>query len=205
MTLIYLYIVLWNYIRWKTLISNWCVSASCCIYSISMHIYIAYIGIELSDKAGEVVVFEVFGEKRDGKSLRIPHNEAVVFSAPWNYLISGNIINYVISLCEEWWRTTFMKPLKWLWSNKAFSMNLLLHNHRTIINTTHINKLINTSFHLGWSKTMSLALIFECQPLSQQGHHQCQLFSYLKNGAAFEWNSNENWMQMVAPQEKEGV
>ena len=40
------------------------------------------IGVELSDKTGEIVVLEESGEKAYGKGLWVPHNEAVVPFAP---------------------------------------------------------------------------------------------------------------------------
>ena len=48
-----------------------------------------YIGVKLSNKAGKIAVFEVFGEKGQGKGLRIPNDEAVVVSTPRDDMIGG--------------------------------------------------------------------------------------------------------------------
>ena len=98
------------------------------------------IGVELPDKTGEIVVLEELGQKDYGKGLWIPHNEAVVPRAPGNYMVSGRVINNVVCFCEEWWKTSLMKPLNWLRNNhywlrviatikgRTFSKKLFLHS-----------------------------------------------------------------------------
>lgn len=43
---------------------------------------LTYIGVELPDKTGEIVVLEESGEKAYGKGLWVPHYEAVIPCAP---------------------------------------------------------------------------------------------------------------------------
>lgn len=62
---------------------------------------ITYIGTELPDKAGEIVVFEVSGKNIHGEGLRVPHYETVVPSTPRNYVVCVRIIHKLIGLAQE--------------------------------------------------------------------------------------------------------
>ena len=82
-------------------------------FRIQTHTH-TYIGIELPDKAREIVVFEASGKKIDSKGLRIPDNETVVTSTPRDYLICVIIFYQVVGFAQKWWGPIFMKPLNWL-------------------------------------------------------------------------------------------
>lgn len=60
-----------------------------------------YVGIELPDEAGEVIVIEVFGEKNLCELWWIPYDETVAVSTPRDDWIGGGIVNHVIGLAEE--------------------------------------------------------------------------------------------------------
>lgn len=63
---------------------------------------IAYIGVELSNEAREVVVFEVVREEVSSKFRRTPNNEGGVIFTPRNDVICGWIINKLVCFGEEW-------------------------------------------------------------------------------------------------------
>lgn len=64
----------------------------------------SYIGIQLTNEAGEIVVFEVFGEKGTWKLRRVPHDEAIVRWAPRDDRVARRIFHHVVGLAEEWRR-----------------------------------------------------------------------------------------------------
>ena len=66
-----------------------------------------YIGIELTDEAGEIVVFEIGWEKNAREFRRVPNDEAFVIRAPRNDLICGGIIHHVIRLLNKRCHTSF--------------------------------------------------------------------------------------------------
>jgi len=60
-----------------------------------------YIGVELPDKAGEVVVLEVVRKEVPSKLRRTPnHKGALIFTPRYN-VISARIIHQLICLREE--------------------------------------------------------------------------------------------------------
>lgn len=61
----------------------------------------AYIGVELSDEAGEVVVLEVLGEKMLRELGRVPNHEAVVASAPRDDRVRRRVVHHVVCLAQE--------------------------------------------------------------------------------------------------------
>lgn len=68
-----------------------------------IHIYIyTYIGVELADEAGEVVVLKVVGEKVASELRRPPNDEGGVVFAPRNYVVGGGIVYQLVGFCEEW-------------------------------------------------------------------------------------------------------
>lgn len=60
-----------------------------------------YIGVELANKAREVVVFEVVGEKVSSKLWGPPNNEGSVVLAPRDYVVGGGIIDKLICFGKE--------------------------------------------------------------------------------------------------------
>jgi hypothetical protein len=62
---------------------------------------LTYIGIELTDEAGEIAVFEIGWEKNAREFRRVPNDEAFVIRAPRNDLICGGIIYHVIRLLKK--------------------------------------------------------------------------------------------------------
>lgn len=60
-----------------------------------------YISIELADKAGKVVVFEVLGEQIFGELGGIPNNEAVASGSPRDDGIGDGIIHHFIGFGKE--------------------------------------------------------------------------------------------------------
>ena len=57
-------------------------------------------------------MLEVSGKKNHGKSLRIPHNKAVVPSTPWNNMICGRVLDDVIGFGKKRRRARFMNSLQ---------------------------------------------------------------------------------------------
>jgi hypothetical protein len=60
-----------------------------------------YVGVELPDEAGEVVVLEVLGQEVPGELGRVPHHEAVVGGAPRNYRVGCRVVHHVVRLAQE--------------------------------------------------------------------------------------------------------
>ena len=56
----------------------------------------AYISVELPDKAREIVVLEVSGEKTRCKDLGIPNDETVAPYTPRNNMVCCGIVDEVI-------------------------------------------------------------------------------------------------------------
>jgi hypothetical protein len=64
---------------------------------------ITNIGVELSDKAGEVAVFEVDGQQISSKLWWPPHYERRSITVlPRNYVVCGWIVNEMIGFGQEW-------------------------------------------------------------------------------------------------------
>ena len=61
-----------------------------------MRITIAYIGVELADEAGEVVVFEVFREQITGEDGRVPDDKTGSIFVPGDDVINGVILHELI-------------------------------------------------------------------------------------------------------------
>lgn len=62
----------------------------------------AHICVQLSDKAGEVVVLEELRKQILGKIGDVPNNKAVVVIAPRHDLICCRIVDHLIGLGEKW-------------------------------------------------------------------------------------------------------
>lgn len=69
------------------------------------------IGVELPDKAGEIVVLKVMGKKVARELRRLPHNKGSPIAAPRNDGVSRGIVNELEGFGEERGR--------WHWSNPA--------------------------------------------------------------------------------------
>jgi len=67
---------------------------------------LTYIGIELTDEAGEIVVLEIGWEKNTREFRRVPNDEAFVIRTPGNDLICSGIIHHVIRLLKKRCRTS---------------------------------------------------------------------------------------------------
>lgn len=79
-----------------------------------------YVGIELADEAGKVVVLEIGREKEASELGRVPHDEAVVGGAPRNDVVGGGIVHHLVGLEKERRRTT-----GGLWRTVHFGMELI--------------------------------------------------------------------------------
>ena len=62
----------------------------------------AYVCVELSNEAGEVVVLEVVGEEVTGELGGTPHHEGGVVFTPRNDVVGGRIVNQLVGFCKEW-------------------------------------------------------------------------------------------------------
>lgn len=62
------------------------------------------IGVELANKAREVVVLEVVGKKVAGKLRRAPYDKGGVVFAPRDDVIGGRVVDKLVSLGEKWGR-----------------------------------------------------------------------------------------------------
>lgn len=51
------------------------------------------IGVELSDEAGEIVVFEIIGKEIASELRRTPNNESSVVVTPRNDVVGGGIVD----------------------------------------------------------------------------------------------------------------
>ena len=60
-----------------------------------------YIGVELANEAGEVVVLEVVGKKVPGELGGSPNDEGGVVFAPRDYVIRGGIVHQLVCLGQE--------------------------------------------------------------------------------------------------------
>lgn len=63
---------------------------------------VTYIGVELSNKAGEVVVLEVVREEVAGEFGRSPYDKGGGIFTPRYNVICGWVINQLVGLCEKW-------------------------------------------------------------------------------------------------------
>lgn len=80
-----------------------------------------YVGIELADEAGKVVVLEIGREKEASELGRVPHDEAVVGGAPRNDVVGGGIVHHVVGLQKERRRTSGTGGL---WRTVHFGVDL---------------------------------------------------------------------------------
>lgn len=69
---------------------------------------VTYIGVELANEAGEVVVLEVVGEEVAGKLGRAPDDEGGVVFAPGDNVIGGGIVDELVCFGEERGRDGFV-------------------------------------------------------------------------------------------------
>lgn len=63
---------------------------------------VTYVGVELADEAGEIVVFKVIRKKVTGELRRTPNDKSGVVFAPRNDMVSGRVIDELVSFGEEW-------------------------------------------------------------------------------------------------------
>ncbi|KAI6676561.1 hypothetical protein NL676_037357 [Syzygium grande] len=61
----------------------------------------AYVGVELADEAGEVVVLEAPGEEVAGKGGGVPDDEGGAVVAPRDDVIDGGVVDELVGLGEE--------------------------------------------------------------------------------------------------------
>ncbi|KAK9016728.1 hypothetical protein V6N11_079222 [Hibiscus sabdariffa] len=73
-------------------------------------------GVWLPDKAREVVVLKILGQKIPSELRWVPNNEAIVGWAPRNDGVGGGIINHIVSLAQErrWTVCTLHRLRRWL-------------------------------------------------------------------------------------------
>uniref|UniRef100_A0A7C9ERC3 Uncharacterized protein n=1 Tax=Opuntia streptacantha TaxID=393608 RepID=A0A7C9ERC3_OPUST len=62
------------------------------------------IGVELANKAREVVMLEVLRQKVPSKLRRVPNYEAIIRRTPRNHRISSRIVHHIVRLAKEWRR-----------------------------------------------------------------------------------------------------
>lgn len=62
---------------------------------------IAYVGVELANEAGEVVVLEVVREEVTGELGRAPNDEGGVVFAPRDDVVGGRIIHELVRFGKE--------------------------------------------------------------------------------------------------------
>jgi hypothetical protein len=62
---------------------------------------LAYIGVELADEAGEIVVLEVIGEEVARELGRAPHHEGGLVLAPGDDVVGGRVVDEVVRLGQE--------------------------------------------------------------------------------------------------------
>lgn len=67
-----------------------------------------YIGVELADEAGEVVVLKVIWEQVAGELRWSPHHEGGLVLTPRHNLIGGWVIHQMVGLGQERCRDTPM-------------------------------------------------------------------------------------------------
>lgn len=56
---------------------------------------ITYIGVELTDEAGEVAVLEVARKEKGGELVRVPDDEAVTSSAPRHDRVRRRVFHHL--------------------------------------------------------------------------------------------------------------
>ena len=80
---------------------------------------VAYIGVQLSNEAGKVVVLEIFGQEISGKLWWAPYYESATILSPRDHGICGRVIHQVVGFCEEgsrhWSMTIVEKQATGLW------------------------------------------------------------------------------------------
>lgn len=65
------------------------------------HTY-TYIGVELADKAREVVMLEVIRKKVTSELGRTPNNEGCIIFTPRDNMVSSWVINELVSFSKKW-------------------------------------------------------------------------------------------------------
>lgn len=80
---------------------------------------VAYIGVQLSNEAGKVVVLEIFGQEISGKLWWPPYYESATILSPRDHGVCGRVIHQVVGFCEEgsrhWSVTIVEKQATGLW------------------------------------------------------------------------------------------
>jgi len=67
-----------------------------------------YIGVELANEAGEVVVFEIVGEKVPSELGGSPNDEGGVVFAPRDYVVGGRVVYKLVCFGKERCRNWFV-------------------------------------------------------------------------------------------------
>ena len=70
--------------------------------------YDTYIGVELANEAGEVVVFEIVGEKVPSEFGGSPNDEGGVVFAPRDYVVGGRVLYKLVCFCKKRCRNRFV-------------------------------------------------------------------------------------------------
>nr|GMD02406.1 hypothetical protein Iba_chr05fCG16320 [Ipomoea batatas] len=71
------------------------------IFNWFAHKIFFFLGVQLSDKTGEVVVLEVFGQNIFSEPRHIPNHETLVALTPRNHCIGRRIIHHGICLTQK--------------------------------------------------------------------------------------------------------
>lgn len=72
------------------------------IYFMTIYTIYTYVGVELADKAREVVVLEVVGKEISGELRRTPNDEGGVVFAPRDDVVGGGVVDELVGFGEEW-------------------------------------------------------------------------------------------------------
>jgi hypothetical protein len=67
---------------------------------------LTYIGIELTNEAGEIVMLEIGWKKNASEFRGIPNDETVIGRAPRNDLICAGIVHHIIRFLKKRRRTS---------------------------------------------------------------------------------------------------
>lgn len=71
-------------------------------FTMNPNYYGTYIGVELADKAGKIVVLEVIREEVTSKFRRAPYYKSSVIFTPGDDMVSGRVVHELVSFGQEW-------------------------------------------------------------------------------------------------------
>lgn len=95
-----------------------------------------YISIELANKTGEVVMFEILGKKLLCELGRIPHYKAVIPATPGDYCVGGGIIHHIIGLGEKRRGCSVLQAIHWLGRRERRRRQAIRSEHKSILSHT---------------------------------------------------------------------